>query len=170
MDDDGENGDGATDDDVDKDGDGDGATDDDGDWATDDDDDDDDNGDNSNSAATDDDDVDDNNIDVNDFNKDTCRRASARGMMVMTRRRWRRRRRSQILWRYTQQSNRSWGGGVVDGDDYNNDYNNDKGSGSGHDNDYDDRRRGQRGWWIRWAGWPPDEEGEMTRQRNNTQQ
>jgi hypothetical protein len=40
----------------------------------------------------------------------------ARGMMVATRRRRRRRRRSQILWQYTQQSNRSRGGRVVDGD------------------------------------------------------
>ena len=59
MDDDGENGDGATDDDVDEDGNGDGATDDDGDWATDDDDDDDDDGDDCNGAAADDDDYDD---------------------------------------------------------------------------------------------------------------
>jgi len=36
----------------------------------------------------------------------------------------------QILWRYTQQSNRSWGGGVVDGEDYD-DNNNDDGKGSG---------------------------------------
>jgi hypothetical protein len=41
----------------------------------------------------------------------------ARGMMVAARRRRRRRRRSQILWRYTQQSNRSRGEGVVDDDD-----------------------------------------------------
>jgi hypothetical protein len=51
----------------------------------------------------------------------------------------------QILWRYTQQSNRSRGGGVVDGNDYNDNYN----EGSGHDKDDDDGRRndckGQQG-------------------------
>ena len=46
----------------------------------------------------------------------TCRCALERGMIVATRRSRRRRGRSQILWGYTQQSNRSWGGGVVDGD------------------------------------------------------
>jgi len=170
TDDGGKNSDGATDDDVEEDGDSDGATDDNGDWATGDDNDDDDDGDDSNSAATDDDDVDDDSDDVNDFNKDTCRRASARGLMVATRGRQRKRRRSQILWRYTQQSNRSRGGGVVDGDNYDDDYNEDKASGSVHDNDYDDGRRRRRGWRLRWAGWPPDEEGGTTRYRNNTQQ
>ena len=56
------------------------------------------------------------------------------------------------------------GRGVVDGDDYDDDYNDDEGSGSGHDNDYNDGQRRQRGWRIRWAGWPPDEEGKMTQQ------
>ena len=56
--------------------------------------------------------------------------------MVATRRRQRRKRRSQILWRYTQQLNRSLGGGVVDGDNYDDD--DDKGS--GHDKDNDDGR------------------------------
>ena len=44
--------------------------------------------------------------------------------------------RSQILWRYTQQSNRSQGGGVVDGEDYDDAYN----KGSGHNNNDDDGR------------------------------
>ena len=87
--DDGNNGDGATDDDVKEDGNGDGAMDDDGNgnWATDNNDDDDDDGDDSNGAAAEDNVVDDDNYDVNDFNKDTCRHASARGRMVVTRRR-----------------------------------------------------------------------------------
>ena len=51
---------------------------------------------------------------------------------------------------------------MVDGDDYDDDYNDDEGSGSGHDNNYDDGRRRRRGWRIRWVGWPPDEEEEMT--------
>jgi len=78
TDDDGENGDGVTDDDVNEDGDGDGLTDDNGNWAMDDDDDDDDDGNNSNSAATDGEDVDDDNDDVNDFNEATCRRVGKR--------------------------------------------------------------------------------------------
>jgi len=47
----------------------------------------------------------------------TCHRALERGMIVATRQSPRRRGWSQILWRYTQQSNRSRGGGVVDGDE-----------------------------------------------------
>ena len=81
TDDDGDNGDGATDSNVDKDGDGDSARDDDGDsdCATDDDDNNDNDGDDSNGAVADDDDVDDDNDSINDFDKDTCRRALARG-------------------------------------------------------------------------------------------
>ena len=62
---------------------------------------------------------------------------------------------------------------MVDGDDYDDyddNYNDDEGSGSGHDNDYNEGRRQRRGWWIQWAGWPLDEEGETTQQQNNTQQ
>jgi hypothetical protein len=55
---------------------------------------------------------------------------------------------------------------VVDGNNYDDD---DDDEGSGHDNDGDNGC--QRQWRIWWAGWPPpDEEGEMTRRQNNTQQ
>jgi hypothetical protein len=86
MDYDGDNGDGATDDDVDVIGNGDGAMDDDndGDGVTDDD------GDDGNSdGVAADDDVDDENLPP---------RVGKRGMMVATRQRQRRRRWSQILW------------------------------------------------------------------------
>ena len=145
TDDDDNYGDGATDDDVDEDGDSDGATDDngDGDGGTDGDDDDDDNGNDSDSAAAADNDIDDDDDDnnVNDIDDHNLPPRVGKRMIVATRRSRKRRGRSQILWRYTQQSNRSWGGGVVDGDD---DAYDDDDKGSSHDNN--DDNGGHGGW------------------------
>ena len=100
------NGDGATDDDANKDGNGDGATDDDGnsDGATDNDDDDDDDGDDSDgTAADDDDDLDVDNNDVNDVDDDNLPPRVGKRNDGCNKTKTRRRRRSQILWQYTQQ-------------------------------------------------------------------
>jgi hypothetical protein len=82
----------------------------DGDGATDDYDDDDNDGDNSNGTAADDDvDVDNNDVDdVDVHNLPPCIGKRNDGCNEP---KTRRRRRSQILWEYTQQSNRSHGGG-----------------------------------------------------------
>ena len=121
TDDDDDNGDGATDNNGDEDDDGDCATDDngDGDGATDDDDGDDDDGDDSD-GAVDDDDVDDNNNDVDNIDgnnlpprvgkrNDGCDETKTKEEETVT---------GSVEIGDTQQSNRSQGGGVVDGDDY----------------------------------------------------
>ena len=92
--------------------DGDGGTDNDGDddGATDNDDDDNDDCDDCDGVAVADDDIN-NNDDDDDIDNHN------RGMIVAMRRTRRRRGRSQILWQCTQQSNRSRGGGVVDGNE-----------------------------------------------------
>ena len=100
-----EDGDGDSEGGTDDNGDGDGATD------SDNDDDNDDDGDDSNGVASDDDDIDKENDGIEDVNNDNLSPHVGKRNDGWDKTKTRRRRRSQILWRYAQQSNRSCGGG-----------------------------------------------------------